>query len=268
MNKSLVSSVVLEARGIVKTFDSNLILNDLDLILKQGEIVSLIGPSGCGKTTLIRILSDVIQSDSGLVQYLNDQTRLPCAVAFQDSTLFPWLTVLENIKICIDSFYFSEKQKDQQAKKYLSKVSLSEFANYYPLELSGGIIQRVNVARVFASDAKVIFMDEPFVHLDFIQKIALQKLTLDIFNKEGKTILFITHNISEAISLSDRILLMSANPGSIIQEFNVDINRPRNLNSIREDPAFLTILKQIMNQLEQEYRKNQEFLEKRIKKTH
>ncbi len=228
------------------------ILEDVSLDVRKGEFVSLIGPSGCGKTTLLRVLSGLTPSTGAVHYYLPERDRIPYTVAFQDNALYPWLTVLENIVICLNDRDESLRAKRQYATDFLRTVQLDKFSQYYPGELSGGMLQRVNIVRAFSSSAQLIFMDEPFVHLDFLQRNALQKFTLDLLHKYNKTVFFITHNIHEAVTLSDRIYLMSALPGRIVKEFSIPFDRPRDVDSIRKKPEYIDLVANIMDVLRAE----------------
>jgi ABC-type nitrate/sulfonate/bicarbonate transport system ATPase subunit len=162
----------------------------------------------------------------------------------------------------------SDEDKGKLALAYLAKVDLSGFAKYFPQELSAGMLQRVNVARAFAASPEIILMDEPFVHLDFLQRGALQQLTLDILRNEFKTVLFVTHNMHEAVTLADRVLIMSSRPGRIIAEFKVEIPRPREIDRIREDRQYLMLVKDISEIVSQENRKSQAEFEQWLKEKH
>lgn len=257
MKSNISENIILEAVNITKKFGQLTVLENFNLSLRQGEFVSLIGPSGCGKTTLLKILAKLITAFSGKVNYLlNNKPGLICAVAFQDSSLFPWLNILDNIKICLNSGSLTEIEKNRLALNYLEKVNLLSFQRYFPSELSEGMIQRVNVARAFASDSEIILMDEPFVHLDFLNRVYLQKLTLDILENELRTIFFITHNIHEAITLADRVVVMSSMPGRSLREFTVNIPRPRDVNKIREDKQYLILVREISELLLKEVEKS------------
>ena len=265
MNSYGSGEVILKAANISKAFGELTALEDFNLSLKQGEFVSLIGPSGCGKTTLLKIIAGLIKDFSGqLDRRINDASKLFSAVAFQDSALFPWLNVLDNIKICLNN-PLTDTEKNNLALNYLERVSLLDFKGYLPGELSEGMIQRVNVARALASCSQVILMDEPFVHLDFLSRIHLQQLALEILGNELRTVFFITHNIHEAVTLADRVVVMSSRPGKNIGEFVVDIPRPRDVNKIRENRRYLDLVKEITELLTEEVEKSQQQFHRWIK---
>ncbi|MBU1864184.1 MAG: ABC transporter ATP-binding protein [Candidatus Omnitrophica bacterium] len=259
MTDNTTKNVVLEATNITKNFGELPVLENLSFSLNKNEFVSLVGPSGCGKTTCLRILAGLTKSFSGNIQYrLGDISTLPCSLVFQDSPLFPWLTVVDNIKICLNFGYedLNKKEKHTLALDYLIQVGLHDFIDYYPYELSGGMIQRVNIARALASGSEIILMDEPFVHLDFLQRNDLQKLTLNLLKKQCKSIFFITHNIHEAVTLSDRVFIMSARPGNIIKELSVNLPRPRNIDTIRSNQQYQSLIREISELLSAELKKS------------
>lgn len=260
---------IIRVKNLKKQFVDTLVLNNISLELKNGEFVSLLGPSGCGKTVLLKILSGLLKKSAGEIKYnfiKNDNINI--SMAFQKSPLFPWLNLIENIKICMNNKNLNKEEKHKIALEYLRKAHLERFKEYYPDEISGGMTQKINVARCFCSGANFILMDEPFVSLDFIQRTELQQFTLDIWRDEKKTILFVTHNLHEAIILSDRILLMSANPGTITKEFQINIPRPRDVNEIRKSSRYIELLSEINKLLSIEVKKSHQALELWIKKTH
>lgn len=257
MNNYKPGEIVLKAVNISKAFGELLVLENFNLSLRQGEFVSLIGPSGCGKTTLLKIFAGLIKDFSGgLDCQSHDKFKLFSSVVFQDFTFFPWLSILDNIKICLNNPMFGS-EKDRLALNYLKRVNLSDFKGYFPGELSEGMIQRANVARALASCSQIILMDEPFVHLDFLSRTHLQQLTLEILANELIAVFFITHNIHEAVTLADRVVVMSSRPGKNVCEFSVDIPRPRDVNKIREDKRYLDLVKAITELLTEEVEKSQ-----------
>lgn len=258
MNNYRSGEIVLRATNISKEFGELPVLENFNLSLRQGEFVSLIGPSGCGKTTLLKIFAGLIKDFSGELDLQpHDESRLFSSAVFQDFAFFPWLNILDNIKICLNN-PMSDSEKKSLALNYLERVKLSDFKGYLPGKLSEGMIQRVNVARALASCSQIILMDEPFVHLDFLSRIHLQQLVLEILTNELRTVFFITHNIHEAITLADRVVVMSSRPGKNVGEFRVDIPRPRDVNMIREDKRYLDLVKAITELLTEEIEKSQQ----------
>jgi len=224
----------LKINNVSKTFHNEkdqalTVFQDIDLDINEGEFVSLLGPSGCGKSTLLSIIAGLAQPSSGSIFLENAEVKGPGpdkSMVFQEAALFPWLTVSENIRFPLRK---SLNKKDQQdvAADYLQMVHLSNFANHYPHELSGGMQQRVSIARALAMDAKLLLMDEPFGALDEQTRTVLQDELEKIWLSAKKTIIFVTHSIRESIKLADRIIIMGARPGTIISDIKVDLPRPR-----------------------------------------
>lgn len=260
---------ILEIKNLTKSFKDTVVLKDFNLSVSRGEFVCLIGPSGCGKTTLLKILAGLITGYSGqIISKHNDTEKLPCSMAFQNSPLFPWLTILDNLVICMNRGFSSEKEKRDLALLYLEKVDLAEFKDFFPYEISGGMEQRVNIVRSLITGSEVVFMDEPFVHLDFLLRNSLQKMTSKMLENEKRTILFVTHNIHEAVTLSDRVVVMSAQPGKIIKEFGTSLARPRDIDAIREDERYIRLIKEINALLLEENDKSLRQLKQCIKESH
>lgn len=230
---------MLELRQVCKQFTVNnqvhshgsgslSVLDEINLTLQEGEFVSLLGPSGCGKSTLLNIIAGLEQQSSGVVA-VNGQTIAgpgrDRGVVFQEAALFPWMNVLDNVSFALKGW---EKRKAREtALEYLKMVHLGRFVSAFPHELSGGMRQRVAIARALAMNPDILLMDEPFGALDEQTRIILHRELEEIWMKTHKTILFVTHNIREAIQLSDRIMVMGTRPGRIIKEFRVDVPRPR-----------------------------------------
>ncbi|MFD1362086.1 ABC transporter ATP-binding protein [Lentibacillus salinarum] len=204
-------------------------LENINLDIKQGEFVSLLGPSGCGKSTLLSIIAGLSKPSSGSISLENELITEPGpdkSMVFQEPALFPWMSVKENVTFPLRKKLSKQDQVEATAH-YLKMVHLSQFAENYPHELSGGMQQRVAIARALAMDSGLLLMDEPFGALDEQTRHVLQEEVETIWQETKKTIVFVTHSIREAIKLSDRIIIMSARPGTIISDFNVDLERPR-----------------------------------------
>jgi len=241
-----MNNCLIQVKNLSKNFGEKTVLKKITFDLKKGEFVSLLGPSGCGKTVLLKIISRLLESSEGTIN--NSSVTSPninISMAFQKSPLFQWLNLMENITICMNTGNMSEIEKKETVLKYFERTNLSSFADYFPNQISGGMTQKVNVLRCFCSKSDLILMDEPFVFLDFIQRASLQKFTLDIWKKEKRTILFVTHNIHEAITLSDRILLMSTAPGEMVKEFVINISRPREIEEIRVSKEYIDLYLEI-----------------------
>ena len=233
-------------------------LADVNLTVQEGEFVSLIGPSGCGKSTLLRILADLYQASSGEVIIRGSATnnRPLNAVVFQEYAVFPWRTTLENVAFGLEMRGISKPERLEIARKYLDKVGLSRFVNNYPHQLSGGMKQRVSIARALANDPEILLMDEPFGALDAQTRTIMQEELLRIWEEERKTVVYVTHSIDEAVILGDRVVLMAANPGRIKSTYPVDLPRPREL-AIRTTPEFNKIAQTIWLDLVEEVNKTQ-----------
>lgn len=201
-------------------------LDNVSLYVKNEEFVSILGPSGCGKSTILRILAGLEEPTSGSVKVSGEEVIGPSkkrGMVFQSYTLFPWLTVRENIEFGLKLKGMREKERKEISDRYLELVGLEKFANSYSKELSGGMKQRVAIARALANQPEVLLMDEPFGALDAQTKQSMQQLLLNIWKKEKTTIVFITHDIDEALFLSQRIYVMEARPGRIIEEIDADL---------------------------------------------
>lgn len=234
-------------------------LDDISLTIGDGEFVCLVGPSGCGKTTLLRILAGLENPSIGeFTITTGDEERPLQSMVFQERGIIPWLTVEENVAFGLKMRHLPRDIVKKRTSYYLKKTGLEKFSSLYPKELSGGMKQRVSIARAFANDPEILLMDEPFAALDEQNKFILQEELLSIWSESGKTVLFITHSIDEALLLSDRILLMSSQPGRIIQEINVDMPRPRKMEDIREDPVMAGRFIEIWKHLQEEVQRSRQ----------
>jgi NitT/TauT family transport system ATP-binding protein len=213
------------------------VIGDISFTVDEGEFVAIVGPSGCGKSTLLRIINGIIPQTSGQVLYKGrqiDGINLECALVFQSFALLPWLTVEANIEMPLEARGVPPDERRRRVSFYIDKVGLDGFEEAYPRELSGGMKQRVGLARALAAEPSVLLMDEPFSALDALTAITLREELLDIWRLPDSpvhTILLVTHIIEEAIELADRILVMGAHPGRLIADMRVDIPRPRDRRS-------------------------------------
>lgn len=234
---------------------AQLVLDDIQLTIKTGEFVSLLGPSGCGKSTLLSIIAGLSKPSNGSLSLGGETITAPGpdkGVVFQQAALFPWLTVRENVLFPLRKKY-TKKEQRQIADDYLRMVQLSKFPDHYPHELSGGMQQRVAIARVLAMDPQLLLMDEPFGALDEQTRNVLQLELEKIWLETAKTVVFVTHSIREAIKLSDRILIMGARPGRIIADIPVHLSRPRKQAEMAPlEEKIMSILKMEINQVVRE----------------
>ena len=220
-------------------------LSEIDITIERGEFVSFIGPSGCGKTTLMRAIADLERPTSGSLTVNGvspEQARLDRAYGyvFQAAALYPWRNVLRNVMLPLEIMGLRERERRTRAAKQLELVGLTGFERKFPWQLSGGMQQRVSIARALAFEPKLLLMDEPFGALDEITRDHLNEQLLRLWERTGKTVVFVTHSISEAVFLSNRIVVMSPRPGRIIEIINCDLPTGRGLD-VRESVAFAEI---------------------------
>jgi NitT/TauT family transport system ATP-binding protein len=216
------------------------ILKDISFTVDEGEIISIIGPTGCGKTTLLRIVDGIIAPDSGQV-LINGaavkSTKNPCAMVFQNFNLLPWRNVLKNVEFGLEALGIPRQERSSTAQHYLELVGLKEYGKHHPHELSGGTQQRVGLARALAINPEVVLLDEPFSSVDILMRESLQEEVLKILQATKKTAVFVTHNINEALFLSDRIISLTAKPSGIKAVYNVNLPHPRNDEVLRSAVA-------------------------------
>ncbi|CAH1658190.1 MAG: ABC transporter ATP-binding protein [Chelatococcus sp.] len=209
--------------------------SDVNFTVTRGEFVCIVGPSGCGKTTVLRILADLEQQLSGTVRL---HSGSPPAMVFQEASVLPWLTVSENIAFPLSLKGVTREKQNVRVRELLELTGLTDFANARPHQLSGGMKQRVSVARALVDDREILLMDEPFGALDEQTRLVLQQELLRIWEKTGKTVVFITHSVDEALTLADRVLVMSPRPGTIVADLAVPFERPRDVVEMRRDKRF------------------------------
>jgi NitT/TauT family transport system ATP-binding protein len=250
---SIPQRLAVDVRNVSLTFETADgkvdALSNVSLQIADGEFVSFIGPSGCGKTTMLRVIADLQQPTSGtlLVNGMSaEQARLErrYGYVFQAPALFPWRTIEKNLKLPLEIMGFSDSEQKQRAARYLALVNLTGFERKYPWQLSGGMQQRVSIARALSFDPALLLMDEPFGALDEIVRDHLNEQLLQLWDKTGKTVLFVTHSIPEAVFLSSKIVVMSPRPGRIIDIIDCNFPRDRTLE-VRETPEFLKIAQRV-----------------------
>ena len=239
----------LTIHGVTKRFavgdDEVEALAPVDLAIPRGEFVCMIGASGCGKSTLLRIIAGFEEPTTGEVAINGKSVTGPGSdrgMVFQDYALFPWMTVRQNISFGPRQRHLAREEIDQTTDEFVRMVGLERFADRYPNQLSGGMKQRVAIARVLANNANILLMDEPFGALDALTREQLQNELLQIWKRTGVTTIFVTHSVEEAVLLADRVLVMSAGPGKIDSDFRIDLPRPRDVsspefNALRRDVA-------------------------------
>jgi NitT/TauT family transport system ATP-binding protein len=228
-------------------------LSPIDLDVHPGEFVSLIGPSGCGKSTLLRIIGDLVPSTEGRV-LVNDkpahQARLDrdYGIVFQDPVLYDWRTVARNISLPLEMLGWDRQRRSTRVAEMLDLVELGGFEGHYPWQLSGGMQQRVSIARALSFSPALLLMDEPFGALDEMTRERLNGELLRIWQQSGSTIVFVTHSITEAVFLSTRVVVISARPGRVVGIVEVDLTQPRTVDT-REDPRFFRLVTEIRERL-------------------
>lgn len=249
----------IQLNHVEKSFEKNKkqslhVLSDINLTIKEGDFISLLGPSGCGKSTILNLIAGLDTPSTGEVIAGGKQVKKPGndrVVVFQEAGLFPWMNVLDNVTYGLRLKGVSKAESEEKAIEGLKTVHLGNFTKSFPHELSGGMKQRVAIARALVMDPDILLMDEPFAALDEQTRMVLHKELLEIWANTGKTILFITHNIREAVMLSNRIVLMGTRPGKIKREFPVQAALPR-------DPAdsnLVDLERRILAELEEEMEK-------------
>jgi NitT/TauT family transport system ATP-binding protein len=228
-------------------------LHDVNLHVPAGQFLCIVGPSGCGKTTLLRILAGLETATAGSVTYDLDRGELPLrSMVFQEQGVFPWMTVLENAAYGLRARRIPANAARSTAMAYLDKLGLAGFAGHYPRELSGGMRQRVNLARAFANDPCVLLMDEPLSALDQQTKLLVQRDLLHLWDESRKTVIYITHSLDEAVLLADRVVIMTHRPGTLKSVIDIDIARPRNVLELANDETFLAYRKRCWDELRDE----------------
>lgn len=243
----------VSARKLEKVYDSGLqAVSSVDFDVAAGEFVSLLGPSGCGKSTLLMMVAGLLQATGGSLTVGEEPVNGPrkdISVVFQSPVLLPWRTVLENLRLPVEMLGLSMEKFEERAEHLLKITKLESFAHALPAELSGGMKQRVSICRALVHNPSILLMDEPFSALDAMTRDEMALELLQIWDKEKKTVMFVTHGIREAIFLSDRVLVMARRPGRIIQDIKIDLPRPRTLEMQETDEfnAYVGLLRRSIN---------------------
>lgn len=234
-----------------KNSKNNKVLKNINLNIKKEEFITFIGPSGCGKSTLLHIIAGLIKPSSGKILINNKEISNPDSnrvMVFQDSALFPWLSVIENVSFGLKEKNLSKNEIYNKSLNQLKAVNLAEFKDAYPHQLSGGMKQRAAIARALVLEPKILLMDEPFGALDEQTRLILQEELMNIFKQSKNTIIFVTHNIREAVKLSDRIIVFSSTPASIIEDIKIKHSHPRK----KDNQALIKIENKILKLLKNE----------------
>lgn len=229
-------------------------LTNVSLDIKKGEFISLLGPSGCGKTTILRIIADLLTPTSGEIKIAGEspqdaRLKQKYGIVFQNAVLCDWRTIKKNVMLPLEIMHMQKKDREELAEKMLEIVGLKEFINHYPKQLSGGMQQRVGIARALAIQPEILLMDEPFSALDEFTKEKLHEDLLRIWRKTDKTIIFVTHSIQEAVFLSDRVCVLSPHPGRLSALIDINLPRPRTLE-IKDTPQFAEYVAKIRSSFE------------------
>lgn len=229
------------------------VLGPLTLEIEEGEFVCVLGPSGCGKSTLLRIAAGLTEPSAGLITLRPRRgARSPLAMVFQDYAVYPWKTVRQNVRLGLEVSGTGRRRANEITDDWLERLGLTAFADSYPDTLSGGMRQRVGIARALAVEPEVLLMDEPFAALDPQLRAKLQAELLGLWQDDHRTVVFVTHSLDEAIVLGDRIVVMSARPGQILADLPVEIERPRVAEDVRSHPKFNMLYETIWDLLKLE----------------
>jgi NitT/TauT family transport system ATP-binding protein len=235
---------LIEVRGVGASFGERPILSDISFDVPAGQFLCIVGPSGCGKTTLLRLIAGLLAPSAGEIVVDGKRVRGPArsrAIVFQDYTkaLLPWRTVAGNVALGLEACGVSEPDKSRRIDQLLAKMGLGHCPRHYPSQLSGGMQQRVQIARALGQDPQLLLMDEPFGALDAITRQGLQDEVARLAAEQNTTVVFITHDLEEAIYLGDQVIVLASNPGRIAERITVEIPRPRSQLETREDERFL-----------------------------
>ncbi len=251
------TEIMLDNIGMTYKTDDNkdvTALTSVSLDIRKGEFISLLGPSGCGKTTLLRIIADLLVPTQGTITIGGETPRVArlaqrYGIVFQSAVLYDWRTVKKNVMLPLEIMHIPKKEREERADKMLELVGLSDFANHYPNQLSGGMQQRVGIARALAIRPEILLMDEPFSALDEFTREKLHVDLLKIWRKTNKTIVFVTHNIQESVFLSDRVCVLSPHPGRLSAVVDIDLPRPRTME-LKNTPEFTALVAKVRGSFE------------------
>lgn len=233
-------------------------VDGFSLDIRDGEFLSIVGPSGCGKSTVLRILAGLERHTSGRVEIeVSDSGAPQLNMVFQEASALPWMTVADNVAYGLRRRRVPAGEVEEKVSYWLNAMALTRFRNAYPHQLSGGMKQRVSIARAFANDPDILLMDEPFAALDALTKILLQNELLALWETTRKTVVYVTHSLEEALTLSDRVVVMAARPGTVKSVLDIPFERPRDSVALKADPRYSALYAQIWSQLQEEVMKPQ-----------
>ena len=245
--------IKIRIKSLIKRFQNLIAIDDVSLDIEEGTFFAIVGPSGCGKTTMLRILGGLETVSAGEVEIAQPKPGRPqYSMIFQGDSIFPWMTVWDNAAYGLRMRKAPAEEIKSSVAMWLDRTGLTPFAKLYPHQLSGGMRQRVSIARAFANDPEVLLMDEPFSALDEQNRTILQQELLRIWEVDKKTVVFITHSVDEAVTLADKIMVMTASPGRTKTVIDVDLERPRNVLELRSDPRYGRIVYGIWGHLKDE----------------
>jgi len=251
--QSLPTRPAIRIRDLRKTFGQLIAIDGVSVDIAHGEFFMIVGPSGCGKTTLLRILAGLESVTSGTIEIATPNSQRPVnSMIFQGDSIFPWMTVWDNAAYGLKMRRARPATIKDVVGHYLARTGLTRFAKYYPHQLSGGMRQRVSIARAFANDPEILLMDEPFSALDAQNKLLLQGELLHIWEEHKKTVVFITHSVDEAVFLGDRIMVMTAQPGKVKTFVPVPLARPRDIMELQKMPQYGELIAHIWSSLREE----------------
>jgi NitT/TauT family transport system ATP-binding protein len=251
--ETLPTRPAIRIRDLHKTFGQLVAIDGVSIDIGHGEFFMIVGPSGCGKTTLLRILAGLDSVTSGTIEIETPNSQRPVnSMIFQGDSIFPWMTVWDNAAYGLKMRKVPAASIKEVVGHYLERTGLTRFAKYYPHQLSGGMRQRVSIARAFANDPEILLMDEPFSALDAQNKLLLQEELLRIWEEHKKTVVFITHSVDEAVALGDRIMVMTAQPGKVKLMVDVPLKRPRNILDLQKTPEYGELIHHICSSLRDE----------------
>ena len=246
---------IIEIKGLKKIYSGGVeALANIDLKIPRGELTTLLGPSGCGKTTLLKIIAGLLDKTEGEVLIKGKRIKGPGperAFVFQDFALMPWATVIRNVAFGLELRGVPKKERYEIARRYIDEVGLSGFDKAYPHELSGGMRQRVGLARAFAVDAEILLMDEPFASVDEQTRRKFQEDLLNLLKIEKKTVIFVTHSIEEAVYVSDQVVLLSPRPSKVMRIVDTRLDGVENVEDIRREQKYLDVVEELWQILKQ-----------------